>query len=98
MTCGSIFLLALQNPTFHQDNAQPHFVGIVRNFLDTENVQLLSWPAHSLDLLSIENVWSMVAERHGSSPKTVTTLDELWNRVKAALAFVPVHAIQSLFD
>ncbi|GFW72335.1 hypothetical protein TNCV_703721 [Trichonephila clavipes] len=28
----------------------------------------------------------------------VTTVDELWHRVEAALASVPVHAIQSLFD
>ncbi|GFY02447.1 transposable element Tcb1 transposase [Trichonephila clavipes] len=54
---------ALRNPTFQQDNARPHVSGIVRAFLDTENVRLLSWSARSSDLSPIENVWSMAAQR-----------------------------------
>ncbi|GFV39224.1 hypothetical protein TNCV_2089641 [Trichonephila clavipes] len=29
---------------------------------------------------------------------SLTTVDELWDRVEAARASVPVHSIQSLFD
>ncbi|GFX59784.1 transposable element Tcb1 transposase [Trichonephila clavipes] len=50
------FIRALRNPTFQQDNAQPHVAGIVRTFLDMENVRLLPWPARSPDLSPIENV------------------------------------------
>lgn len=92
------FIRALRNATFQQDNARPHVAGIVRTFLDTENVRLLSWPARSPDLSPIENVWSMVAERLARHHTAVTTVDELWRRVEAAWAAVPVHAIQSLFD
>ncbi|GFX96955.1 transposable element Tcb1 transposase [Trichonephila clavipes] len=35
------FIIALQNPTFQQDNARSHIAGIVRTFLDMENVRLL---------------------------------------------------------
>ncbi|GFW91962.1 transposable element Tcb1 transposase [Trichonephila clavipes] len=41
------FIRVLRNPTFKQDNARPHVAGIVRTFLDKENVRLLPWPARS---------------------------------------------------
>ncbi|GFY19664.1 unconventional myosin-Ib [Trichonephila clavipes] len=42
-------------PYVKQDNARPHVAGIVRTFLNTENVRLLPWPASSPDLSPIEN-------------------------------------------
>ncbi|GFW91262.1 hypothetical protein TNCV_736771 [Trichonephila clavipes] len=63
-----------------------------------ENVQLLPWPAHSLDLSPIENVWSMIAERLDRHHTPVITVDDLWHRVEASWESVPVHAIQSLFE
>ncbi|GFV20441.1 transposable element Tcb2 transposase [Trichonephila clavipes] len=57
------------------------------------------WPINWRDNLSlIENVLSMIAERLACHHTPVTTVDELWHRVEAAWASVPVHAIQSLFD
>ncbi|GFT79648.1 transposable element Tcb1 transposase [Trichonephila clavipes] len=44
------FIRALRNPMFQQDNKRPHFAIIVRTFRDTENVQLLPWPARSPNL------------------------------------------------
>ncbi|GFV34056.1 transposable element Tcb1 transposase [Trichonephila clavipes] len=41
-----------------EDNAQPHVAGIVRSFLDTENVRLLPWPGRSPDFSPTVNVWS----------------------------------------
>ncbi|PRD31960.1 UNVERIFIED_CONTAM: hypothetical protein NCL1_21900 [Trichonephila clavipes] len=40
----------------------------------------------------------MVYERLTRNYTPVPTVDELWHRVEAAWASVPVHAIQSLFD
>ncbi|GFW30958.1 transposable element Tcb1 transposase [Trichonephila clavipes] len=71
------FIRALQNSTFQQDNVRLHVAGIVQTFLDTENFQLLSWPARSPDLSPIENVWFMVAERLAPHHTLLTTIDEL---------------------
>ncbi|GFX61522.1 odorant receptor [Trichonephila clavipes] len=50
------------------------------------------------DLSPIENIWSMITQRLTRHQTPVTTIDELWPRVEAAWASVPIHAIQSLFD
>ncbi|GFX39429.1 transposable element Tc1 transposase [Trichonephila clavipes] len=70
-----------RNPTFQQDNAQPHVFGIVRTFHDMENVQPIPCPACSPDLSPIENVSSMVAQRLACHHTVLTTVDELWYRV-----------------
>ncbi|GFY22064.1 hypothetical protein TNCV_3297081 [Trichonephila clavipes] len=66
---------ALRNLVFQQDNVRPHVAGILRTFLDMENVWLLPWPACSPDLSPIEKVWSMVDERMPHHHTPVTTVD-----------------------
>ncbi|GFT45504.1 uncharacterized protein TNCV_3781401 [Trichonephila clavipes] len=92
------FIRVIRKPTFKQDNARPNVAGIVRTFLNTENVRLLPWPARSQDLSPIEKVWSTVAERLARHHTPFTTVDELGYRVEAAWPSVLVHAIQFLFD
>ncbi|GFT95735.1 transposable element Tcb1 transposase [Trichonephila clavipes] len=93
-----LFERALCNLTLKPVNARPHVAGSIRTFLDTENFQLLSWPARSPDLSPIENVWSLVVERLACHHTPVITVDELRYRVEAAWSSLSVHAIQCLFD
>jgi hypothetical protein len=44
------------NVTFQQDNARPHIVRVVRDYLTQQNVDVLPWPAVSSDLSPIEHV------------------------------------------
>ena len=92
------FFQALRKAIFQQDNAQFHIAGIVWTFLDTENVWLLPWTTPSTYLSSIENIWSMVAERLVRYHTPVTTVDELRHLVENVWATVPVHAIQSQYN
>ncbi|GFW65322.1 transposable element Tcb1 transposase [Trichonephila clavipes] len=78
------FIRVLRNPAFKQDNERPHVAGIVRTFLDTENVRLFAWLACSSDLSPIENAWSMVVKRLARHHTPITTVDDLWRRVEAA--------------
>ncbi|GFU97592.1 transposable element Tc3 transposase [Trichonephila clavipes] len=39
------------------DNAHSHRADIVDDYLDSEGIARLAWPAYSLDLNPIENLW-----------------------------------------
>ncbi|GFW82392.1 transposable element Tcb1 transposase [Trichonephila clavipes] len=58
----------------------------------------ISEPARSPDLLPIEDMWSMVAQRLIQITPPAATPDQLWQRVKAAWSVVPQEHIQSLFE
>ncbi|GFT52222.1 transposable element Tcb1 transposase [Trichonephila clavipes] len=87
------FIQALRNPTFQQDNAQPHAAFSVRTFLDTKNVRLLPWLSRSSNLSPIENAWSMIAKRLARHHTPVNRVNELWHSFEAAWASVPVETI-----
>ncbi|GFW92075.1 transposable element Tcb1 transposase [Trichonephila clavipes] len=57
------YLQGLAPAIFQQDNARPHVARIVQMFFVNHQIALLPWPARSPDLLSIEIMWSMVAQR-----------------------------------
>ncbi|GFT76274.1 transposable element Tc3 transposase [Trichonephila clavipes] len=57
------YLQGLATAIFQQDNARPHVAHIVQRFFVNHQIELLLWPARSLDLSPIENIWPMVAQR-----------------------------------
>ncbi|UYV76612.1 hypothetical protein LAZ67_14001462 [Cordylochernes scorpioides] len=92
------FLHGLPIALFQQDNARPHVPRIVLRFFVNRQIQLLLWPARSPELLPIENMWSMVAQRLTHITYPAATPDQLWQRVEAAWSAVPQERIQSLSE
>ena len=45
------------------DNARPHVARICRQFLNRNNVNVLSWPAVSPDLNPIEHIWDYLGRK-----------------------------------
>ena len=43
---------------FQQDNAPSHTAKICKQWFEENNIKIMSWPAISLDLNCIENLWS----------------------------------------
>ncbi|GFT37163.1 transposable element Tcb1 transposase [Trichonephila clavipes] len=91
-------IMALATAIFRQDNARPHVAHIVQRFFVNHQIELLPWQAHSPDLLPIENMWPMVAQRLNQITPPAATPDQLWQRVEAAWSTVPQEHIQSVFE
>ncbi|GFW90981.1 transposable element Tc1 transposase [Trichonephila clavipes] len=83
---------------FQNNNVRPHVTRIVQRFFVNHQIELLPWPVRSPDLLPIENMWLMVAQRLIQITPPAATPDQLWQRVEAALSAVPQEHIQNLFE
>ncbi|GFX14953.1 transposable element Tc3 transposase [Trichonephila clavipes] len=77
---------------FMDDNAPCHRALLIDDFLETENIQRMSWPANSPDLNPIEHVWDMLGRQIAAishPPSSITELkrglQEAWNRLSPQL-------------
>ncbi len=69
-----------QPAIFMLDNAPCHTAKRVRQFLETENMEIMKWPAQSPDLNPIENLWKILTDK--VMAKKPTTVTELWKRLE----------------
>ena len=80
------------NVTFMHDNARPHLAAIIRQFLATNNVNVLDWPANSPDLNPIEQVWDAFGRRVRRN-HAIHTVNDLAAALQVMLATLPVPFI-----
>ncbi|GFW60070.1 transposable element Tcb2 transposase [Trichonephila clavipes] len=92
------FLQGLPGAVFQQDNARPHVAKTVKSYLDSQQVQLLPWPAYSPDMSPIEHVWDIVRGRLARDLRPVVSTDELWLRIKTIWNTLQQADIQNLFN
>ena len=81
-----------------QDNAHPHVVRIVTEYLDTVGIRRLPWPAHSPDLNLIEHIWDNLKRRIRSRTSLPTTIRELEDAVLMELNNIPQCYIKNIID
>ncbi len=67
---------------FQQDNAPCHVSRKSREFLASNNIEVLEWPPCSPDLSPIENLWSILKMRIVKNVTMVRTLEDLKRTAK----------------
>ncbi|GFT92613.1 transposable element Tc1 transposase [Trichonephila clavipes] len=106
MPVNGTFRSALSNATVDehpelwsgQDNAHHDVAKNVKCYLDSQQVQLLPWPAYSPDRSPIEHVWDTFGWSLARDLRHVASTDELWLRIKTIWNTLRQADIQNLFN
>ena len=91
-------LTGLPNAIFQQVNARQHVALCVMIFVDIQGIHLLSWPAQSPYMSTIENTWLWIAEILTRHPTRSNTVDEMWHRLELVWNKLPISVILAQFD
>ncbi|UYV73825.1 hypothetical protein LAZ67_11001036 [Cordylochernes scorpioides] len=86
------------NLIFMDDNARPHRAGLVNEYLQSENIRRMDWPARSPDLNPIEHVWDALGRRIGDRHPSPRTLVELRTALLEEWGLLPLDLLQSLVN
>ncbi|GFX00093.1 transposable element Tcb2 transposase [Trichonephila clavipes] len=90
---------------FMDDNARPHRANLVDEFLESEDIKRIPWPANSPDLNLIENLWDYlgraIARRH-PPPRDVnglkTALLEEWSLIPQTVINNVISSLKTRCD
>lgn len=72
--------------TFQHDNDPKHTAGVVKVWLQENEINIMSWPAQSPDLNPIENMWMIVKRNIGNKvfrngDELFVELEKQWNEI-----------------
>lgn len=88
--------MPVADPIFQDDNARPHRARIVDDFLRTNNVNRMVWPAISPDLSCIEHVWDVLGRAVSERLEQNSTLQDLRRFLREEWARIPHQTIRKL--
>ncbi|UYV84314.1 hypothetical protein LAZ67_X001824 [Cordylochernes scorpioides] len=86
------------NLIFMYDNARPHRARLVNEYLQSENIRRMDWPARFPDLNPIEHVWDALGRRIGARHPSPRTLVELRTALLEEWGLLPLELLQSLVN
>ncbi len=87
-------MLPSRRHVFQQDNAKPHTETITTAWLRSRRVWVLNWPACSLDLSPIENIWHIIKWK--IRQRWPQTLQQLETYIRQEWDQIPTPKLQKL--
>jgi hypothetical protein len=78
------------------DNARPHRARLVNDYLNSETIQRMDWPAYSPDLNPIEHAWDILQQRISKRPQAPNTLQELADALEEEWHQIPQADFRNL--
>ena len=78
------------NMIFQQDNAPSHTANVVKEWIQTNNIEVPQWPPQSPDLNIIENLWNILKDEIGplnhigpnDTQQLIQLVNATWERIK----------------
>ena len=86
------------NLVFQDDNAGPHRARMIDNFLETNGIQRLEWPAMSPDMNPIENLWAELTRQLDNLQQQPSTIRKLRQALDVAWQAIPVQTLENLVN
>lgn len=83
--------------TFQQDNASCHSSVETKNWLRTQNINFMVWPANSPDINPIENVWAYLNKKLRARINSFSNGDRMWEILEDEWYKIPKEYIQKLY-
>lgn len=82
---------------FQQDNARPHSARLTQDVLHRNNINVLPWPAKSLDLSPIEHLWDHLG-RKVRERDNVNNVQDLERALHEEWTRIPLYTIRKLIS
>lgn len=94
----SVRMLNFNSFIFQQDNDPKHTSGLIKNYFNVKNINLLDWPSQSPDLNPIEHLWAYVKRLLGNKSykkdELIQKVFEIWRNIPVELCRKLVYSME----